>query len=158
MENSGINIEDIMSDIKAEIKEKGYTADMLSFEDVTKMSVISVDRFDQGAFSSVVSYMNSSYSVPITRPLLGNPIIVFIKRVLRKLTRFTLRPIVEHQSEYNCYSAKAFTMMEDYIKAGVAVAELNKKVELLELKLITCSKEIECLNARISELEGKQER
>ncbi len=155
MGNSEINIEKIMNDIKTEIKEKGYTADMLSFEEVTNLSVVSVDGFDSNAFSGVVSYMNTSYNVPITRPLSGNPIIVFIKRVLRKLTRFTLRPIVEHQSEYNCYSAKAFAMMENYMKAGVTIAELNKKVEMLELKLQTAAKEIDQLNFKIAELENK---
>lgn len=156
MENNEINIENIMSDIKAEIKEKGYTADMLSFEDVTKMSVISVDGFDQGAFSSVVAYMNSSYALPLSKPISGNPIKRFIKKILSKLARFMLRPVVEHQSEYNCYSAKAFTMLEDYTKAGAAVAELSKKVELLEAKLDASEKEIESLNNKIAELEGKQ--
>ena len=34
MEENNINIEEIMADIKREIKEKGLTGDMLSFEDV----------------------------------------------------------------------------------------------------------------------------
>ena len=150
MENREINIEEIMDGIKAEIKEKGYTADMLSFEDVTKISVISVDGFDQGAFSGIVSYMNSSYTLPISKPVAGNRIKRFIKKILRKIARFMLRPVVEHQSEYNCYSAKGFAMLEDHIKS------VNGKVALLEAKLESSEKEITELKAKIAKLESEQ--
>ncbi len=151
MENGEINIEKIMDDIRAEIKEKGYTSDILSFEDVTSISLDGENDFSKEKLSELVSYMNSSYAVPITRPLGGNPIVVFIKRVIRKLTRFIIRPIVEHQSEYNSVSARAVGMIGARVES--VSSETENRIALLELKLQTAMKEIERLNGEIERLQ-----
>ena len=154
-----INIEKIMDDIRAEIKENGYTSDMLSFSDVVGTVTISIDKFDKAEFNGVVTYLGASNTVPLSMPLKGNPIIVFIKKVIRKLTRVTIRPIAQHQTEYNAYTARAFTMVGNYIEENSEISKLDllNKLEVLELKLQTASKEIEKLNLRIAELENKAE-
>ncbi|MBR2474576.1 MAG: hypothetical protein IKB51_06065 [Clostridia bacterium] len=153
-----INIEKIMDDIRAEIKEKGYTADMLSFNEVSS----SVHASESGQFSveeynGVVSYLKTAHVVPVSKPITGNPIIVFIKKLIRKFTRVTIRPVVEHQSEYNAFSARALSMVGDYIEQNSVVsnAELLEKIKMLELKLQTAAKEIDRLTARLAEIENK---
>ena len=42
-----VNIEKIMDDIRTEIKEKGYTTDMLSFTDVTGKSTFRGEGLDE---------------------------------------------------------------------------------------------------------------
>lgn len=155
-----INIEKIMDDIRAEIKEKGYTSDMLSFSEVVGAVTTSDNgKFDKAEFNGVVTYLGASNTVPLSMPLKGNPIIVFIKKVIRKLTRVTIRPIAQHQTEYNAYTARAFTMVGNYIEENSEISKLDllNKLEVLELKLQTASKEIEKLNLRIAELENKAE-
>ena len=155
-----INIEKIMDDIRAEIKEKGYTAGMLSFSEVVgAVTATDSGKFDKAEYNGVVSYLGASNNVPISMPLSGNPIIVFIKKIIRKLTRVTIRPIAQHQTEYNAYTARAFSMVGNYIEENSTVTsvELLNKLEVLELKLQTAAREIDKLNARIAELENKAE-
>lgn len=150
-----INIEKIMDEIRAEIKEKGYTSDMLSFNEVACVSISSDNKFNVGEYNNVVNYLGSANVVPVSMPIKGNPIMVFIKKLIRKLTRVTIRPITQHQTEYNAYTARAFTMVGRYIEDNSVISnvELLNKIEIFELKLQTASKEIDRLNSRIAQLE-----
>ncbi len=154
-----VNIEEIMNDIRAEIKEKGYTADgILSFNEIATVSTNRVENnFSVNDYNGVVSYLNTAYAVPVSMPLPGNPIIVFIKKIIRKFTRVTIRPVTEHQTEYNAYTARAFGMISTYIEenSGVTATQLSERLNMLELKLQTATKEIDRLNIKISELEAK---
>lgn len=160
-DTNNINIEDIMNEIRAEIKEKGYTADMLSFSEVTAPSVVTggdINGFNSAEYQGVVAYLGANSALPLSMPLHGNPIIVFIKKIIRKLTRVTIRPVAQHQTEYNAYTAHALNMVGGYIAANggtQTLDELTEKIDTLELKLKTAVKEIDRLNARISELESK---
>ncbi len=153
-----VNIEEIMSDIKAEIKEKGYTSDMLSFEDVANTAIIPIGNFDSftpDEFNGIVSYLDANSTVAVNIPPKGNFIVIFIKKVIRKLI---IRPVARQQSEYNVYTARAFTMLKNYtelLPSPEKLTELVNKVEILDLKLSEANKKIAELNAKISELEGK---
>ena len=158
MSANDVNIEDIMAEIRTEIKEKGYTSDMLSFKDVISVSHNDADIFDKRKFTELMAYLNTAYRVPVARPITGNPLVVFVKKVIRKFTLFILGPVVDHQSEYNAFSARAFNMVSCYINENsttLSESEMCRKIEILELKLQTASKEIERLSQKISELEKK---
>lgn len=164
-----INIEEMMNDIRTEIKEKGYSADMLSFDDVVASINRNADtvyvnncdsKFSVNDYNSVVSYLNAAQAVPVSMPLPGNPIIVFIKKIIRRLTRVTIRPITEHQTEYNAYTARAFEMIGTYVEENLKTAsgQLLEKIDMLELKLQTATKEIDRLNIKVAELEAKAQK
>lgn len=153
-----INIEDVMNEIRAEIKEKGYTADMLSFEDVVKASPVSVntDRSAIDDLHGAIVYLNTSYTVPESIPVKGNAIVRFVKKVIRKLCRFYVKPIVMTQNEFNALCVRAFNDVNAYIDetSKTSVTELENKVNMLELKLKTVTAENEKLVKRIEALEG----
>lgn len=123
MENENINIEEIMAEIKRGIKEQGLTADMLSFEDVP---------FDKtahgGSASEALDYLTSHYYVQPYKELKGSSVKVFFKKVIRKLVKFYVEPIVLEQDDFN---ANAVTVMKSISKGQSA--ELCNKVETLEL-------------------------
>ena len=100
MEN--INIEEIMAQIKREIKEKGLTADMLSFEDVPYSKPVQVTREGSSSLADAddaLAHMNAHYYVQPYKPIAGNPLKVFIKKVIRKLTKFYVEPVVCQHSQ-----------------------------------------------------------
>ena len=152
-----VNVEKIMEDIRAEIKEKGYTSDMLSFTEVTGKSTFKGEGLDECDLVDNLDTANSLCMVPFDRPLPGNPIVVFFKKVIRKLIRFYIRPTVEQQNEFNAQIVRAVNTVGKYaleIKARPDSEELGKKVELLEMKLETANKENAELRARLERIEA----
>ena len=123
MENGSINIEEIMAEIKRNIKEQGLTADMLSFEDVPYKKTA-----QGGSAAEAMDYLTSHYYIQPYKELKGNPIKVFIKKTLRKLMKFYIEPVVFEQNDFN---ANAVTVMRSL--SDGKTADLTSKVETLEL-------------------------
>ncbi len=151
-----INIEEVMNEIRAEIKEKGYTSDMLSFEDVVRHSSVAVDAVSATEdLRSAVFYIGTSHIVPESVPVSGNAIVRLVKRVIRKLCRFYVKPIVMTQNEFNALCVRALNDINAYIEENskTNVTELENKVNMLENKLETVTAENEKLIKRIEALE-----
>ena len=123
MENEKINIEEIMAEIKQSIKDQGLTADMLSFEDVPYRKNV-----QSGSASEALDYVSTHYYIQPYKELQGNPVKVFIKKVIRKLTKFYVEPVVFEQNDFN---ANAVTVMKSLTESGSA--DLGGRVETLEL-------------------------
>ena len=152
-----VNIEKIMSEIRDEIKEKGLTSDMLSFDDVLNMGFHGASDYDERSISSALYSVNGSHTIPVEPPITGNPIAVFVKKLIRKLTRFYVRPARERQNDYNAHVARALNVIGRYIESieeRPSTAVLEDKIKVLELQLVTAAKERKELLERIEQLES----
>ena len=123
MENESINIEEIMAEIKQKIKEQGLTADMLSFEDVPYKK-----NAQSGSASEALDYISTHYYIQPYKELQGNGIKVFFKKVLRKLMKFYVEPVVFEQNDFN---ANAVTVMKSLSESKSE--DMSSRVETLEL-------------------------
>ena len=112
-----------MAEIKQSIKDQGLTADMLSFEDVPYRK-----NAQSGSASEALDYVSTHYYIQPYKELQGNPVKVFIKKVIRKLTKFYVEPVVFEQNDFN---ANAVTVMKSLTESGSA--DLGGRVETLEL-------------------------
>lgn len=138
-EENNINIENIMEQIKNDISAKGYTNDLLSFDDVVvDVSSMNVLMFDRVKFNEDLYVANHEWEVNPYRPLQGGKVRVFFRKVIRKLVYFFVEPIVMAQDGFNASIVRMMNQMSCYID------EQNK--------------EIESLKAKISELEGKTDK
>ena len=158
--DNNINVEEIMSQIKREIKEKNLTADMLSFEDVpyekpTDMSSgSSLEDCD-----SALTYMNTHYYIQPYKELQGNPLKVFFKKVIRKLTKFYVEPVVFEQNDFNANTTKALNSLRSAVNTGSESSDMNDRLQVLELAQKELTKRIDSLereNAALREELGKQ--
>lgn len=158
--DNNINIEEIMSQIKREIKEKNLTADMLSFEDVpyekpTDMSSgSSLEDCD-----SALTYLNTHYYIQPYKELQGNPLKVFFKKVIRKLTKFYVEPVVFEQNDFNANTTKALNSLRSAVNTGSESSDMNDRLQVLELAQKELTKRIDSLereNAALREELGKQ--
>ncbi len=158
--DNNINVEEIMSQIKREIKEKNLTADMLSFEDVpyekpTDMSSgSSLEDCD-----SALTYMNTHYYIQPYKELQGNPLKVFFKKVIRKLTKFYVEPVVFEQNDFNANTTKALNSLRSAVNNGSESSDMNDRLQVLELAQKELTKRIDSLereNAALREELGKQ--
>lgn len=139
--NNEINIEEIMNEIRANIKERGYDKEPLSFEEVavSKPVLQGDSEYDAEEFNREIEYLNynwnNSFMIPIAG---GNPIGVFIKKVIRKLTRFIVFPIVNFQNAYNASNVRCLKQIKEYMaemeEYKVRIAKLEKEIEELKGK------------------------
>lgn len=137
-EMNGINVEEIMSQIREEIKEAGYTNDILSFNDVDADDGIFVfESFDEGKFAKEVMGMNHSWSIQTYRDLGSRGPVGFIKKVIRKCIRFYVDPVVEDQNQFNAYMVRTMNLMNCYIK------EQKETIDILERQVIDLKEKLQ---------------
>ena len=135
---NGINIESIMKEIRQDIKTKGYNNDLLSFDDViVDTGSIHVTKFDKVKFNEEIYTVNHEWDVQAYRPLQGNKVAVFVKKVIRKLVYFFVEPIVLAQNGFNASLVRMMNQMNCYISER--------------------DKEIEDLKAEIAQLKGEKQ-
>lgn len=165
--NNTLCIEDIMEDIRREIKEKNLTSDMLSFEDVPyrKAEEMGAEGGNLDAEAEIsLRYINSHYTIQPYKQLCGNPVAVFVKKIIRKLTKFYVEPVVFEQNEFNGHAVKVINAVN---KSGsrndecsAKIDELLNRIEVLELNQKNLSLQIEALekeNRQLRENPGKQD-
>lgn len=139
MEN--INIEKIMQEIREEITEKGYTNDMLSFNDVIlDGSDLTVSKFDKVRFNEELYSLNHFWDVKAYRPIVCGgsikaKIVTFIRKVIRKSIKFYVEPITADQNTFNAVTVKLFNLMECYISENKKNVELQETVENLKQEI-----------------------
>ncbi len=112
-----INVEDIINEIKEEIKLKGLNKEILSFEDIpiNNNKDIEFEHFDMQSLHDAIVYLNSNYENQVYRQLYGSKLIVFIKKVIRKLINFEILPLVEYQNHFNAFVVRSLNNIEKYI-------------------------------------------
>lgn len=161
-----INIEDIMSEIRSDIQEKGLNSSMLSFADVPcDANGKSNDAYDPDTLRSNVQYVSTQYQMQPYRPLAGNPVMVFFKKVLRRLMRFYIEPLAQEQTYFNANTAQALQEMELYIidtqaHSNAALAERIADLELQQknsrMQIDALTKQVDALQAQLHQTETKE--
>jgi hypothetical protein len=147
------SIEEVLDDIRKEIAEKGLVSDILSFSDVAGISSADGEDFSGKKLEMCIADLNGSCVITESRRIEGSPLIVFIKRVIRKLTRFYVKPIVDAQNEFNEYTVRTANMLSRYVYDN-SEKRLEEKIEALELKLQAAANENKMLISRIEALEA----
>ncbi len=140
MEN--INIEDIMQEIREDIKARGLKDDSISFEDVILLGGGTGAPYSKEAYTDMLVNAGEDSEVLSYRELSGNPVSKLIKKINRRLIAFYIESIVDDQNKFNKDVYKGLTMSLSKFE------EDNARMEALEKKLYEAEK-------KISELEKK---
>ena len=91
-----MNKEEIMAQIRQEIKDGGAPSDMPRFEDIPYRKPA------QGASADeTMAWLDSHSYVQPYKQLSGSPVSVFGKKAVRRLTKFYIEPIASEQSDIN---------------------------------------------------------
>lgn len=135
--NNKIDIEKIMEEIRENIKKRNYDEDILNFEDIPGGYYTEYKDFNLDRLQLNISNVNDSWQVPIYRHLhsdrgfIGN-LKTFLKRAIRKVTKFYVIPFVEDQNNFNSNVTNCLNTINAYIlKNEVSFSKdpLNKKDE-----------------------------
>lgn len=95
-----IDVEKIIEEIREEIKEKGYTKDLLSFSDSCIADGINMEEILSLAYLTRTKSQIDEYPV-WGQDSFSSKIKTFIKKVIRKSVKFYVVPIVEKQNLFN---------------------------------------------------------
>ncbi|MDR1205902.1 MAG: hypothetical protein LBL26_10555, partial [Peptococcaceae bacterium] len=105
---SSINIEQIMAEIRADIARKGYRDDVPSFDEFLRRSDKNADVQDQEnldvrLMEQAVDRAKATYAVNPYHPVRSRfgAIVVFFKKIIRRMIHFHTTPIVLDQNTYN---------------------------------------------------------
>lgn len=166
-DTNNINIEDIMNEIRQKIKDQNLSSDMLSFEDVPynkHSSANSANELSLNNADTALAYLNAHSCIQPYKELHGNPLFVFIKKVIRKLTKFYVEPVVFEQNDFNANTVHVLNVLKssaDTISTEDKnnIDELLERIEILELNQKNLSTQIKTLekeNRELKEILGKQ--
>ena len=121
-----INIEQVVEEIHQQICEKGISLDIPEFSGASEKPVIEIAPFDMDEFMQNVAAVDRRYQIECYAPIVGNPVVKLIKRVVRKMVNFIIAPIVEDQNAFNSAAAKTIFSLQSYIN------ELEQRISELE--------------------------
>ena len=168
MSKNSPEIQKFLDSAKAEAKQAGSSADLVTFEDfwAEKYSANDTD-FSRGVFLGDISNLQErnqiSYYKELTSYHRGVSALVFpVKKVLRKLMAFLFLPLVSEQNEVNLSVARLFQQLRSYINVdsnarearSAREIELANKVRDQQEAINGLSEKIEELTAKIAALEG----
>lgn len=143
-----VDVEKIMEEIRRNIKERGYTKEMLSFSEAASdaeiQNGIPVDDavYNEAELNQYLQSARAGHNIPYYEPMAGNKVKVFAKRVVRKLMAFQMQPLRDRQNQFN------YNIVQSVREMAVHMAELEDA--LVEKEAI-----IEDLETRIEALEDK---
>lgn len=160
--SENINVDEIVNQIRAEIKEKGLEPSMLSFEDVPFDKEVShtETHFELSSLVQSADYMNARNQIEPYKEISGNPISVFIKKVIRKLVKFYIMPIMTEQNALNYHCANAVNQVSCYVQdnSKIDLVQLASKVDELELRLTATKLETDSLRTQVKALKAENAR
>ena len=126
-----INVEEIMEEIRTNIRERGYDKIPLSFEDIplSRPAVAGDVVYDETVLRQELQYLNQNWNNNWNVAISGGGLRAKFKKVIRKLARFLVAPIVAFQNEYNASNVRAVQQLVAYIET---IEEYKARVEELE--------------------------
>lgn len=156
-EQKMIDSNKIINEVRAEMTEEQKNDRVLPFEEIPMPEHVSymgeeIADFDMGDLMESNEYLNRHFAVSVWHPtgsarkLIG-PLIGFFQRVMRKLTRFFVEPIVEDQNCLNMHEVKAMNQIRNYIYLDMK--QLDDRTELVR----TLMRQTDELERRVVQLE-----
>jgi hypothetical protein len=144
MQDKDVNIERVMDEIREEIRQKGLSDTELSFE------CVSDDGFmaNMERLFAILDEANWRAGVQAYHEVGGGKVKALFKRVVRKLVRFYVEPIVSDQNAFNAAAVTGLRTIGDQLRQTENAAVLAKAVRELRAQNIALKKRIEALEAK----------
>lgn len=133
--NSEINVEEIMEQIRQNMKDRGYDKEPLSFDDIefSKNSIYGREGYNSDFFQKELEYLNQNWNNPCHVPVTSsNFVFAFIKKVIRKCTYFIILPIINFQNAYNASNTRCMNQIKEYM---VEIEKYKLRIETLEQEI-----------------------
>ena len=122
-----IDVEQIMSEIRAEIKAKGYKSSDLRFTDI---AIKNPENFDRDSLSRTLSEAGAKWQVDLYPTVSGGAFKRLVKKTIRKLVRPSFYGTMRKQESFNMNAVSTLSEMNKWMRELESrIAELEKKIE-----------------------------
>lgn len=149
--NKEINIEQIMAEIREKIRTEGKYDDIPSFDDIpihTASGGMDMEEYmNREQLNESLAYLKANHHVAYYWEFSGNKVKVLIKRIVRKLAKCLLLPIVDQQNGININATSCI----NNIRCGLRDVDNEQKRLAEEVKRLR--KTIEAQHEQIEKLE-----
>ena len=136
IKDSEINVEAIIKKMKSELASRNIEENindlLLNFESTPYNNDAIVEIQMNLDIANKLWNIPAEYSITSHRRLLG-PLIIFGKKVVRKLLRWYINPIVKSQNEYNQYIIRAMNATFHQLKLNETVIK-DLQSEVINLR------------------------
>lgn len=155
-----VDVENIMEEIRANIRARGETGEVLSFDESSadleceNEIVGSVSYSDKELHHYVVS-ANQEHNIPFYQIIPKGGLKSFVKRFLRRMVAFIILPLRDAQNRYNANVVQALMQIEAY--SLDQRDEMRVYVKEQEQRVTRQEEDIEKLTERLQVLEKKYE-
>lgn len=112
-----INVDGILNDVRKDIKERQLEDTEIQFSDIILVNSAVASTYSKQEFIGSLERASDNVTVASYRPLHGNFISKFIKKINRRLIAFYIESIVDDQNEFNKYTFQAMSMLPEKIEA-----------------------------------------
>ncbi len=134
-----IDVDNIMSEIRKDIEDKGIQEPAVSFDDISvDMGAAKVlpNKFNQNALYRGLTELAHNWRIESYRDLTGSKYAVLAKKVLRKGMYFFVNPLVDDQNRNNALFVKSLGQIACFIRNQLDEnRKLKARVKELEDKL-----------------------
>jgi len=124
-----VDTEEIMAQIREDIRSRGLTSDMLSFDDIPyarpEQAECAGDISGEG-YKAKMLWLKAHYYIQPYKQLAGNAVSVLAKKMIRKMAKFYVEPVVFEQNDFN---ANIVSVAESLTESN---RKLERRVEALE--------------------------
>ena len=142
-----IDVEKIMEEIRQEIRDKGYKEEDLDFSDIAITATKSVSPgYDPDELERQAAYLNANSRNPIYFPLTGNPVKVFIQKVIRRFFLFVIFPAFQFQNKFNTSVTCFLNQVRNYQAEN---ADLKEQLRQQEEQIQTLRRDLEALQHKV---------
>lgn len=136
LKDNELEVDNILQHVREDISARGLKDDEILFQSIVVMDGGTAGFYSDEAYSEMLDTVNGLSEVQSYRPLLGNPIERFIKKVIRRMVAFYIESIVDDQNRFNKNVYGAMVMNLNKFKEDQA------RIKFLEKKLYECEKRI----------------
>ena len=165
-----IDVTKIMAEIRGDIEKRGLRDEVLPFDEIPMPEQANtvdagIGPYNRDEFMDSNMYMNRCFQVQTWHPLQASGIlaflVIFFKKVIRKLIRFFIDPIVSEQNEFNANTTRAMNQVRNYIQENNGkVIETKDEIQKVRMRVDAVSREMEemaRLRMQVDELSRKVE-
>lgn len=153
MANSNIDMNTIMSEIRAEIEEKQLTNDIISFDTIEidnseiQPEMVYSEQSLKDSLGYIITHrmVNQNFGIP------GNKLVRTFRKIIRRLTVYHVGHLFNQQNDYNFHLSNVVLQLNNYNQ------ELSERIPL-EDRLDILERENKVLKTRLAELERKAEK